>query len=247
MAKKPTKSARPKDIIPWVELGVKRQTTFESAFMENKARLYRLSVSCKNPKSVDFYMAESLRSYAESRGEVRGAFMAQIKNILALWLLTGRWDKLKWLSEYGVKHAPDGLSQPFSWETKRTCTFPKPKALRDHSTEKVEMAELILNFFVRLSGCSIDLIRFDSSEGPQQDATSLLVNGVLPRRMRSGMVPKCLPTKGYLEDCVIDQWAGDEEEIEGYRSLYRRTLAKLGLSGLPKRPRGLGDAGGFAG
>ena len=257
MATKRPKSARykkPEDLIPWGKLSDKQQAKFETAFMESESRQFRLNTTLEGTKSSDFHMAELLRLYSESSIQTQGIVMSTIKSHLALWLMAGRWDKLKWLSEYGKKHASDGIAAPLSFTISpddtpsRRPSFPKPATCRGAAIEDVEMAELILLEFIRLSGCSLKFIRLNMREGPPQYAIDIL-RGTPEKGMRKEAVPAVLPTKGFLEDEVLRIWkrSRGKEESSQYHSLFSRTLAKLGLSGLPKRPRGLGPAGGFAG
>lgn len=245
MAKKLSKKTRHPDLIPWDELTDEAQIEFEEAFMKDDARHYRNQATFGKIGSADLSVAGLLNLYSNSPKEIRSDVFSSIKSHLALFLIAGRWDKFKWLSIYGKKHAPDGIGRPLSWENKRAATFPEVGALRNPSAPGVEMAELILIEFVRLSRCSLDLIHYDSSTEPSQDAHSLLINGRLPKgRMRTDMVPQFLPTKGYLEECVLRLWEHREKRLVKSSSLYRRTLKKLGLSGLPMRGRELGEHGG---
>jgi len=190
------------------------------------------------------YLAALLNLYSTSPKETRSDVFSSIKSHLALWLIAGRWDKFKWLSIYGKKHAPEGLKPSLSFRPVKPCTFPRVGALRNPSADVVEMAELILTEFIRLSMCPLDLIHYDSSTVPSQDATSVLIHGTLPKgRMRLDMVPKFLPVRRHLEECVLRIWVNDMKLSLKAQSLYGRTLKRLGLSGLPSK-RGLGEDGG---
>ncbi len=210
---------------PWEMLSAADREKFAAVFLREEAcdLRSRLLLRKIDPSVVE--MLNRIQSGAKNKS-LALEVVNELRDYILLKMFWGNWTALAALAKYGMEHAKDGILKGH---------FPSLSEYLNSAGD--EMAVLILQTFVELSGLKIDDLLLPFSEDPPRPPTvdgkefirSLRkqIRHQCKRVLHPEFVPRGLPTKRALKEAVSEKWSREPHHFD-------RELKRVGLAGLPK-------------
>jgi hypothetical protein len=228
-------------VIPWADLTKSQRDSFVASFLAPEAideRMQQLKPLRQHNHDTFLAGAIRLHRFNVQHGLEEPILETILKELLYMPFMSGDWDKLEWLIEYGRRHYPQGF---MGAET--TISEVDPMDEEDHTSNI--STTFMLREFARLSG--IDLICLAQPIKIVDDAASLLsapfnlaevmtLNSAGFPPLPPTVLPKGLPTKSLLDSETLNAWKryNGDKSLESIATTLSRERKRFGLDKLPK-------------